>query len=977
MFVELLALALCGSTKPMTWEQCAVTIDNLRWNVAITEVSHTLYEHKSDIDGWHFYVRMCEPLKESDLPDYYNITLVGANAVRCNDTAKICYPFASIYDFEWTPKNPSDLSQGVIWESDGIPNMVGIDKWEDWEMEFEFDCDHMTESFDPQYIYDFTKEDKRLVIKFENVFSCGQITKETPTPTPAFEPDTDVFFREPGSQGYGIMMDMKDVDGGRFGLTSVVWYDAKADPPDVRFLIVNPTRRMYDCPWGAKCDPIGENGTSAWLCTFKKDSHDLDYCENYGYALEDWTPDLLVDADITKGWYFRMGDTGGENPRHVQFNVLCDNVYPEGHLLIDPMQTKFMGKDNSYLIVVGESKDACIKPVPTTAPLPGCNIKETLEGYTLDLDLMDYNKEWKREVTVKTSSGEQTDPMDLIYKPCHGMVCPDGYDCDGAEDALVWLCEKKKAALGHVPFCTGYGLHDENLRLSITGNYIFAGVDATMRGENKRMSIAHWQCNNSVASGQVYIESPVTLSGKTLRFDVHAPTACATGSGPTPTPVPPPAPPKPLKGPTPTPTPEISPNPIDFLYNETHYIYVNLEHAQEPVMSRNVRLMVNGQSTIAYVEWSSWEQIPCPATWAVWHACGEFEMANLWVCWFPDMQPYCHPVADKYVPGQHTRVKREDNLDAGIHIIYEGQYGVNMEIIATCDPSAIWNRTIPLWNSTAVYQSTVANGEWTFNSSTGVACPRRFETPEAPKTPRDPPSGDEKQTTDFEQNFGEDSISFNLRKMKPVHEEVFLGVNGQMHKAEIHFSPYDLIGCPKEGACKNYEDDVANVWKCIGLNYNKCYPIGDRRYGLEIDVVNSSNILAGLTANYNGGAEKTEVHFQFQCNYSVPYGEITFDETGVETRNRTPVIYAHTRHACPNHNNDTRVGGGGIFLMIVFSAIVAYVALGSLAMFVITGRVALPFAEFWSEVGKSIVYVFTLLTGRAGGSNETVSYDKI
>ena len=811
------------------------------------------------------------------------------------------------------------------------------------------------------------------MIKFANSFSCGQPVSVTPTPTPAFEPDTNATFREPGSPNYGISMDLKDVDGGRFGLHCPVFYNASSDPPDVRMLFVNPTRRMYDCPWDAQCDTIGENGTSVWVCTLKSDGTTLDRCESYGYMLEDPTYDLMVDSDITRGFWFRFGEGGtASSTKHVQLTIKCDNLYPEGHMMIDPIETNFMAK-GAFLEIVAEAKEACIRPIPTTAPL-GCAIHDELGEYTLDLDMSNYNKEWKKEVMVKEKDGE-TGPMDLIYKPCHGMLCPDGYDCDGAEDALVWLCEKKKSMLGHVPFCTGYGLHENNLRLSVTGGYMFAGVDATMKGENKRGSVAHWQCNTSLSPSDLYIESPVHLSGKTLRFDVHASQACPTGSGPTPTPQPPVAPRKPQKGTTPSPTPEISPNPIDIIYNDTHYIYVNLEHAQMAPLNTNMQMAVGPKQTVAWVEWSSWEQIPCPKGWD----CGEFTNANLWVCWLTeDFDPYCHPVADKYVPGQHTRVSRQDDLDHGIHIIYEGQYGVNMEIIAQCDPNARFNRSISLRDSVIVYQSSVANGEWTFNTTSGVACAHRFEDPPMPTTPRDPPSGGETQTTDFEYQYGEDRISFNVKKMQPVAEEVFLGVTGQMHRAEIHFSPYDLIKCPKEGGCGVYANDEANVWKCVGRNYEDCYPIGDRRYGLEISPVNTSNIMAGLIANYNGGAQNSEIHFQFQCNYSVPYGEITFDETGVETRSHIPIIYAHTRHACPNHNNDTKMSGGGIFLLVVFGLAVAYFGVGTLIVFIVTGSVAIPFEAFWAGVGQDIVYAVTFIFTCAKASpTDAVSYDKI
>ena len=359
MLFSFLALSLCAGNLPMSWEQCAVTIGEYRWDLAKAGLLNKIFTYS--IDGIDFYVKVCEEIKEHEAPDYTNITMIGANALKCNKTARRCIPFASIWDFQWTLKSAGNPELGVVWESDGIPYRISSVEWEDWEMEFEFACNRESTSFDPEYIYDSTKGDPRLVIKFSNRFGCGEKTSPTPSPTPEFNPDTDVLFREPTMPTYAVAMDMKDVDGGRFGIHSPVIYDLENN--DIRFLILNPTRRMYDCPFGARCDDLDGNGTSAWVCTFEHQGDDvvLDDCESYGYLPDGKIKyDLDMDGDITQGFHYRLEPA--LSGKVLELHVDCDNLYPEGHMMVDPLKTQVQGKDNFILKVVAEAKEACIRP---------------------------------------------------------------------------------------------------------------------------------------------------------------------------------------------------------------------------------------------------------------------------------------------------------------------------------------------------------------------------------------------------------------------------------------------------------------------------------------------------------------------------------------------------------------------------------------------------------------------------------------
>jgi hypothetical protein len=33
----------------------------------------------------------------------------------------------------------------------------------------------------------------------------------------------------------------------------------------------------------------------------------------------------------------------------------------------------------------------------------------------------------------------------------------------------------------------------------------------------------------------------------------------------------------------------------------------------------------------------------------------------------------------------------------------------------------------------------------------------------------------------------------------------------------LHFSPWELVGCPSSDFCRGYAKEQANVWKCVGV----------------------------------------------------------------------------------------------------------------------------------------------------------------
>ena len=953
----------------MTFEKCAVTISDWRWDFSNSEIRNKVYtKTHPKFDDLVFFLKLCDQILESEIPQYTDTTRLGANALRCNASTHTCWEMSSIYDFEWTPKLEHNLSWGLIWESNGEPNYMGGDEWEDWEVEFEFLCDPTNESIEPEWIFDITKHDPRIVLKWHNKMSCGQKALYPATPTPGpWNPDTDLMFRDPQDRQRAIKIDMKDVSNGRYGVFAPIDFGSEK-----RWLFFHPSDRIMACP-GTECDA---DYSSAWVCKDNGDVEDPEVtsCVSYGTIDQDTKYDLLNDHDIYDGFYYSFDTKSTTNQKFFQLNVKCDNVYPAGHLLVQ--KTEFQG-DMSHLTVWAEAKDACPRTVPTPSPATGCHVKYTDGGYTLDLDLSKYGRTHENPYNISVRRrGEIISNLSywLLYTPCDHMLCPDGYDCGGDEDAYVWLCEQGQPMPGKQFFCSGYGLAENNMSFELSQSYIFAGVDVTMTGDNKLSSIAHWKCDNTLGETEVKFEDYVLVRGNSIMFDVAAKAACATGSGPTPTPPARVFPRKPVLGTTPTPWPMPSPNPIGLVHNATHYIIVNLEQLQErQPLDIDQEITIRGKNTTTHTVWSSWKQVDCPQGWN----CGSFQKANLWQCWFDEnWDHYCHPVADKYVPGFNVTEKgKAGNLESGISIVYEGQLGVNMEIVAICDPNTT-NRGLPIGNSRVFYHDTRENAEWVFTTETNLACPKAFDPPPVPTAPRqDPPSG-AKQTTWLRDRVNGHLLNLDLNKMQSVVEPLVIGAptGYGYHRAEIHFSPINLIGCPKNRHCGNYSNDKANVWKCVGDTLETCYPVGDRRYGLSMEISDETNEYAGISANYEGGAGKYQIHFNFQCNETIPYGNIEFDETGVETPGHVMVVFAHTRHVCPGDAKPS--SGGGIFLIIVFSLIVGYFGVGTLIVYVIKGVVELPFQAFWTEVWLSLTYIASTCKPPASNTG-AVSYDKI
>jgi hypothetical protein len=473
-------------------------------------------------------------------------------------------------------------------------------------------------------------------------------------------------------------------------------------------------------------------------------------------------------------------------------------------------------------------------------------------------------------------------------------------------------------------------------------------------------------------------DEQVEIADNHLYYHVYARDACANGDDPSPTPLPIHVPNKPVVTAN-TPTPLASPNPHHVRVNDTHFVIIDWQAIQEPRPVRGQQVILLPQEGLdypywsnTYTEWFSWFNISCPPGWL----CPLSKTGNLWQCWIDEnFRPFCHAVANKFRPGSTIRLPT-GSLHGGLHLHYEGDLGTNMLINATCEVAAPHN-TISIINSEVNYVPSGNRGEWRFDARSGYVCPQAFEYPTPPSVARPAIPAAASQTATIGDFVAGQHVGLNLKKFAYLQGQVILGYDIHYHKAEIHYSPWDLIGCPDGKNCGTYRGDQANVWKCLDQGFANCFPVGDKRYGLTMGHINTSNALSGITALYAGGANGYSIQFDFQCNESVPFGEVHFNVLGQENVTHAITVWAHTHEVCPDREWG-QIRGGSVFLLIVFTLFIGYFVIGTIVLYVANGTVALPNEGFWDEFGSSLAAgVGCIFSCGKGASAGTGNYDAI
>jgi hypothetical protein len=441
-----------------------------------------------------------------------------------------------------------------------------------------------------------------------------------------------------------------------------------------------------------------------------------------------------------------------------------------------------------------------------------------------------------------------------------------------------------------------------------------------------------------------------------------------------------------------------SPNPRRALFNTSHLVHIDLTAIQEKFPARAQQVVEFPTTTGVYygmtnMIWWAWNTLRCPADWK----CPARNESNMWQCWFDEnWEQYCHPVAYKFIPGSRLESLSPGelgpagplicgHLDCGVHFTYKGVYNTQLKLNVTCAPWLSHNDLL-FAEAPCVYSYNVGTGtgQWSYWTSSGHVCPIPFETPEPPTVPRPSPPAKVNQTFKLGSVIKGEYVGLNLRKYDHLQGHQIIGHDVHYHWAEFHFSPIKLIRCPNGKDCGVYAEEEANVWECLigGHNpdyhlttsYGKCFPVGDKRWGVKMGHINNTDPTSGITAAYGGGAAGYQVQFDFQCNESVPSGQVHFPTMGRHNASNYVTVFVHTKEVCPG-SEWGEIRGGAYFLIVVASVFVLYFVIGTLIHFIITGSVSLLNEDFWTEVSASLstgaLSLVTCGKGQVGGGGGT------
>jgi hypothetical protein len=752
-----------------------------------------------------------------------------------------------------------------------------------------------------------------------------------------------------------IAADLNELNNGRFGYGSLF-----TDNGSMRYVLYRPCGYIAACPWGATCSTT--DLTSVWVCEANLGASpgavELTTCDAYG-VIPDFPNFTAVDPDDSfQGFTYKLQS---QADRTTTVTLTCKSDYPSGHILIDAASTR-LSEDGELLDLAGSARAFCPRNIPTPVPNASqCRVNVTQGTYTLNLDLTKYAV----SNTSVTRSRPYLTPYDLIYRPCGGVACPVGFDCGGEEEARVFLCEKPG---GGSQLCTAYGLDSFGCNISVTEGYIPEGVEVLYQAYDDKEARVIWECDPNQAANSYTVQPTVTLSGDNLTVQVISKDACIQGSGSTPTPPRHIIPPKPTPPAGPSPTPLVSPNAVYAYWNATHYMALSLIEIQEPWPWHQWQdLYIRGEYGEIYTVWNPWDRVPCPNGWP----CNDpNESANLWQCWDDeDYNPYCHAVADKTVPG-FTYGPTTTNWDLGSTVLYPGQWNARMNLRISCPPfHPQYDRTLYLGESIVAYATSMSGPTWTFNATSGVACPRPFTVSPAPTASRSPPPPNPTVQTTFNATVNDQHWYLDLRDMHSATQGIIIARDrAAWYRSEFYYSPLVPQSCPEGKDCGVYAKDKANVWECGDQGQGTCFPVGDRAYGLTIRLINESLDTSGLNVSYQGGAGNHSVQFFYHCEPDLGPGEIELGLVGDDTVNATGVgprsliIHVQTVEACgkaPGPEPEplplvVALSPGAVSLVVFAGLLLLYFGLGTLVVYALHGTLSVPNKDFWLEVYDSI-----------------------
>lgn len=607
---------------------------------------------------------------------------------------------------------------------------------------------------------------------------------------------------------------------------------------------------------------------------------------------------------------------------------------------------------------------------PTPYPIPDTILPFTKGDYKIELNLSKYSNKYEANVY----SYGLIHNYQLFYNPTDSIQCPEGFECNDDDEAIVWLCTNKK--------CDAYGLLQNNFQSQLA---YFSGITSaviiTYFGENGKSAPVTFECdrsflNDDSSNSSIRLPNGINLINSTLSFSVGVKEACPVSTIPNPSPLPDVHIPMPQSDVFPSPNP--NPSSLFFVRNSTHYTAFEIAQLTQNVFRGNLPLLVDQSFGVMYTEYSPWNLIECPKGWQ----CPFAKEANFWGCWETnaddilsyeddniksnaDLIPYCHPLGDKRIDTKMIPIA-PNHLERGVLLRYAGANGISAEMKIECN-----NLSSPplllLDSSSIIFHRALSGPDVSYNLSSSLVCPQEFRNPMFPTPlPNPTPSFDPDKTVVYQYKspiISKKRIKLDLSVLQEIQQWVVFGLDDSYELAFLAFNPSQQIECPSNYDCGEMEP--ANAWKCS--KSNKCFSIADSRYDLLFDLINKTDLSAGVSVEYKGGFANYSFRINMICKPTKTGRLLELPDVSIQDSAdiRLLIIDVLTNYSCPvsidgkdGDSDFLYISGGSIFLLILLISIIFYLTIGSIIVYHKTGIISLPNSEFWTEFCQSVATGF-------------------
>lgn len=458
-----------------------------------------------------YYIRLCPDYELGDSFDTFVLQCPIASGESCRH-------LITQNSLDYKPRNPNNFSEGVIYFASSEP-FLGDDKkaYKTMDIQFDLICDLQSTSSNVEFTLTFDESTLGLITARARTAAACPTIVPSPTPTPQYQPECDYVDRIDDNITFGINGNLNELNDGPFGIKKELVINGFK-----KILYYQPCERML-CPPLFNCSTNGYS--SAWLCEINGNNRT---CESYGVGVENVDFHPLDSSHLENGMLLHLEDS--QTKKSVDFTLQCvdENNYPEGHIKWPSVGTI---SDNT-LSLLGSAAEMCIRPIPTTTPVPE-NVciynSEIYDDKIVSMNLIDLNfgtKGWEKDVKIV---GDRSHPNSkLLYQPCGSMICPEGVFCEGDEDAQVWLCYDDDDA---IKTCIGYGLYKNNvtLELYIPGS-LSSGLQAKYKGDMKRKANVVFLCDEYLDHYSIKLPETVTITSRSISFFVYSSQACPIDS---------------------------------------------------------------------------------------------------------------------------------------------------------------------------------------------------------------------------------------------------------------------------------------------------------------------------------------------------------------------------------------------------------------------------------------------------------------